>query len=190
MVRLILLGPPGSGKGTQSALLRKELGIAHLSSGDLLREGVRNGTDLGRKARQFMDEGKLVPDELVLGMMRERLARSDCAAGFLLDGFPRTAAQARALAALLVDNGWPLNHVVLLRVADEEILRRIRGRAEQERRSDDGEETARTRLAVYSRDTAPLLAFYRQAGLLVEVDGMGAPEEICRRILDHVGGGA
>jgi adenylate kinase len=186
-MRLILLGPPGSGKGTQSAMLRAKLGVAHLSSGDLLREAVRNGTSVGRQARSFMDDGKLVPDELVLGMMLERMARADCTAGVLLDGFPRTEPQARTLDNLLSQNGWPLDHVVSLRVSDEEILKRIRGRAEQEGRSDDSEETAKTRLAVYKRDTAPLLAYYRQAGVLIEVDGIGAPEEICRRILDRVG---
>jgi adenylate kinase len=186
-MRLILLGPPGSGKGTQSALLRGKLGVAHLSSGDLLREAVRNETSLGRQARKFMDDGKLVPDELVLGMMRERMMRADCEAGFLLDGFPRTEPQARALDALLTENGWPLDHVISLRVSDEEILKRIRGRAEQEGRSDDSEETVRTRLEVYKRDTAPLLSFYRQARLLREIEGIGTPDEICRRILARVG---
>jgi adenylate kinase len=186
-MRLILLGPPGSGKGTQSALLREKLGIPHISSGDLLRDAVKRGTDLGREAKESMDAGRLVSDELVLGMMRERLGQDDCGNGFLLDGFPRTLAQAESLGALLEDNRWPLDHVVSLEVDNDEVVQRVQGRREQESRSDDDESTLRQRLVVYEEQTRPLLAFYREASLLREVDGIGTPEEIVGRILESVG---
>jgi len=191
-VRLILLGPPGSGKGTQSVRLKEKLGISHISSGDLLRDAVKRETELGKQAKEFMEAGKLVPDELVLGMMRERLEADDCRSGFLLDGFPRTVAQARALGRMLEEDRIPLDHVVSLDVDDEEILSRIRGRREAEGRSDDNEETARERLAVYESETKPLLDFYREAGLLQEVGGIGAPDDIFDRIVACVsatGGG-
>jgi adenylate kinase len=187
-VRLVLLGPPGSGKGTQSVRLKEKLGISHVSSGELLRDAVKRRTALGKKAQEFMNSGRLVSDDLVLDMMRERLADDDCEGGFLLDGFPRTPAQARALSAMLAENGWPLDRVVLLDVNDAEILERIRGRREAEGRSDDDEATARGRLEVYEKETKPLLEFYRDAKLLIEIDGVGAPEEIFERILVGVAG--
>lgn len=188
-MRLVLLGPPGSGKGTQSARLNTELGICHLSSGDLLRDAVKRETELGKQAKGYMDAGRLVPDELVLAMMRERLSADDCRPGFLLDGFPRTLAQAHALAEMLDENGWPLDHAISLDVAESEILSRIQGRREQEARSDDDEATARQRLAVYEEQTKPLLEFYREAGLLTEIDGVGTPAEIYARISAVVGAG-
>ncbi len=191
-MRLILLGPPGSGKGTQSVRLKEKLGISHISSGDLLRDAVKRETELGKQAKEFMEAGKLVQDELVLGMMRERLEADDCGSGFLLDGFPRTVAQARALGRMLEEDRIPLDHVMSLDVDDEEILSRIRGRREAEGRSDDNEETARERLAVYESETKPLLDFYREAGLLQEVDGIGTPDDIFDRIvacISATGGG-
>ncbi|MEE8311507.1 MAG: adenylate kinase [Candidatus Binatia bacterium] len=187
-MRLVLLGPPGSGKGTQSVRLKEKLGISHVSSGELLRDAVKRRTALGKKAQEFMNSGRLVSDDLVLDMMRERLAEDDCEGGFLLDGFPRTLAQARALSGMLAENGWPLDRVVLLDVNEAEILQRIRGRREAEHRSDDDEVTARGRLDVYEKETKPLLGFYRDAGLLLEIDGIGAPEEIFERILVGVAG--
>ena len=189
-MKLILLGPPGSGKGTQSVLLHEKFGIPYISSGDLLRDAVKRGTDLGQKAKASMDAGRLVSDELVLGMMRERLGQDDSGDGFLLDGFPRTVAQAEALDVLLEDNRWPLDHVVSLEVANDEIVRRIEGRREQESRSDDDENTLRQRLEVYEEQTRPLLAFYRKASLLREVDGIGTPATIVTRILESFGGAA
>jgi len=187
-VRLILLGPPGSGKGTQSIRLQNRLGILHLSSGDLLRDAVKRETVLGKQAREFMESGRLVPDELVLGMMRERLSADDCRGGFMLDGFPRTPAQARALTEMLVESGLPLDCVLSLDVGEEEILARISGRLTEEGRSDDGAETVKERLAVYEAQTKPLLKFYRDLGLLEEVDGVGTPDEIYGRILRIVEG--
>lgn len=186
-MRMALLGPPGSGKGTQGAVLRDAYGIPHVSSGDLLRAAVRDQTELGRKAEAFMDAGQLVPDDLVLAMMRERLRQPDCENGFLLDGFPRTRAQAEALGRMLDEAGTPLEHVVSLAVATEEIVTRLRGRREQEGRSDDNDETVRQRMSVYLDQTAPLLEYYRSRELLREVDGVGRPEEISRRIRAAVG---
>jgi adenylate kinase len=181
-MRIALLGPPGSGKGTQGVVLRETYKIPHVSSGDLLRAAVRDGTELGRRAKAFMDSGALVPDELVLEMMKERLAKDDCREGFLLDGFPRTRAQAEALTKMLAEAETPLDHVVSLSVSEDEILARLRGRREQEGRSDDGDETVRERMRVYTAETAPLLDYYRSHGVLREIDGIGKPEEISARI--------
>jgi adenylate kinase len=179
---MALLGPPGSGKGTQGAVLRECYRIPHVSSGDLLRAAVRDGTDLGRRAKAFMDAGKLVPDDLVLAMMRERLLQPDCRNGFLLDGFPRTRAQAQALTEMLAAANCPLQHVVSLAVSADEIASRLRGRREQEGRSDDTDDTVRQRMDVYADQTEPLLKYYRDHGVLREVDGQGPPDEISRRI--------
>jgi adenylate kinase len=181
-MRLALLGPPGSGKGTQGALLRVHFGIPHVSSGDLLRVAVRDGTDLGRKAKAFMDVGELVPDALVLAMMNERLENTDCRNGFLLDGFPRTVAQAEALTRTLTERGAPIEHVVSLGVTEEEVIARLRGRRDQEGRSDDGDDTVKQRLRVYFAETAPLLDFYRKQGVLREVQGIGKPEAVSTAI--------
>lgn len=186
-MRIALLGPPGSGKGTQGVVLRETYGIPHVSSGDLLRAAVREGTELGREAKAFMDTGALVPDSLVLAMMKERLAKEDCREGFLLDGFPRTRAQAEALTTMLSEAGTPLEHVVSLSVAADEIITRLRGRREQEGRSDDSDETVVERMKVYAAETAPLLAYYRSHGVLREIDGVGKPEEISGRIRRAVG---
>jgi adenylate kinase len=177
-MRLALLGPPGSGKGTQGAVLRDHFKISHVSSGDLLRAAVREQTELGKKAKAYMDAGELVPDTLVLAMMRERLDKPDCRTGFLLDGFPRTVAQAEALGKMLAIAHTPLDHVVSLSVDENEILARLRGRREQEQRSDDGDDTVKQRLRVYFAETAPLLDYYRKQGLLREIPGVGKPEVI------------
>lgn len=181
-MRIALLGPPGSGKGTQGVMLRDTYEIPHISSGDLLRAAVRDDTELGREAKSYMDSGALVPDALVLAMMAERLEEDDCASGFLLDGFPRTTAQAEVLRTMLEDLGAPLEHVVSLTVDEEEIVARIRGRRAEESRGDDDDETVRKRLAVYREETAPLLDYYREAGLLHEVDGIGTPDEVAGRV--------
>jgi adenylate kinase len=181
-MRLALLGPPGSGKGTQGAVLRANFGIPHVSSGDLLRAAVRDGTDLGKKAKAFMDAGELVPDALVLAMMNERLEKTDCRNGFLLDGFPRTVAQAEALTRVLAERGAPIEHVVSLAVTEEEVVARLRGRREQEGRSDDGDDTVKQRLRVYFAETAPLLDYYRKQGILREIQGIGTPEAVSTAI--------
>ncbi len=181
-MRLALLGPPGSGKGTQGAVLRAHFGIPHVSSGDLLRAAVRGGTNLGKKAKAYMDAGELVPDALVLAMMDERLEKADCRNGFLLDGFPRTVAQAEALTRMLTERGAPIEHVISLAVTEEEVVARLRGRREQEGRSDDGDDTVKQRLRVYFAETAPLLDYYRKQGILREVQGIGKPEVVSTAI--------
>jgi adenylate kinase len=171
-VRLVLLGPPGSGKGTQAARLVARERIVHLSTGDLLRAAVAAGSDLGRKAKPIMDAGRLVPDDLVIDLVKERIAKPDAANGFLLDGFPRTVAQADALDAVLGAKG--LDAVVYYVLGDEEIVRRALGRG----RADDTEPVVRERLRVYRAQTEPLVARYRKAGLLREVDASGSIDEV------------
>jgi adenylate kinase len=171
-VRLVLLGPPGCGKGTQAQRLCAREGVVHLSTGDLLRAAVAKGTSLGLRAKPFMDAGRLVPDELVIGLVRERIDAPDAAKGFLLDGFPRTVVQADALDASLGARGVQV--VVYFVLGDEEIVRRSLGRG----RSDDTEPVIRERLRVYRAQTEPLVARYRKAGLLEEVDASGSMDHV------------
>ena len=163
-----LLGPPGSGKGTQAERLRDRCGFATLATGDLLREARRAGTDLGRRAAEYMDRGDLVPDELIIAVMRDAIARLD-SEPILLDGFPRTVAQADALAHALKDRGRELTAAILVDVPDDVVVERISGR--QQGRKDDLPETVRERLRVYHRETEPLVAYYAERGLLRRVDG-------------------
>ena len=173
--RLLLLGPPGAGKGTQALVVCRALGIPHVSTGAMLREHVEEGTDLGRMAKEIMDTGDLVSDAIVVAMVAERLSRDDAVCGWLLDGFPRNASQADALDGILGDGG--IDTVVLVDASEEEILARVLARG----RSDDTAETTRTRLAVYREQTAPLIELYEQRGLVRRVDGVGAiPEVLCR----------
>lgn len=181
-MRIVFLGPPGSGKGTQAKLLAKRLGVPAVSTGDILREAVRCETPLGRRAKAIMEAGELVPDEVVIGLIRERVAAPDAAAGFLLDGFPRTLAQAEALDRLLGERGTPLDAVVNLSVPEASLTERLLGRAEQEGRSDDRPETIRERLRVYLEKTEPLVSFYERAGLLAHVDGLGSVDDVTARI--------
>jgi adenylate kinase len=178
--RLLIVGPPGAGKGTQAAMIARALGIPHISTGEMLRGHVARGTELGRRAKVIMDAGELVPDEIVIAMVKERLAEADAACGFLLDGFPRTAAQAKALDREVGDR--PLEMVISLEVGEDEVVRRLLRRAELEGRSDDTEETVRNRMSVYRAQTEPLIAYYRQQGTLRPVEGAGTIEEIFSRI--------
>ena len=182
-MRIVLLGAPGSGKGTQAKRLMVDLDIAHISTGDLLRAAVKAGTPLGLKAKAVMEAGQLVSDEIVLGLLEERLAQSDTKSGFILDGYPRNLAQANALDALLSRVGQPLDAVVKLNVPDAAIVKRCEIRFEQEHRADDNPETVRKRLAVYAEQTAPVADFYARRGLLTEIDGVGAIEAIGDRVL-------
>jgi adenylate kinase len=203
-VRLILVGPPGSGKGTQAARLVQWLGVPHISTGDMLRAAVESGSALGRKARAYLDAGELVPDEVVTRIVAERLSQPDCTQGFILDGFPRTPGQAEALDEELQRAKQPLACVLLLQVPDDVIVERIVGRRLDPetgriyhlrhdppppgivhrlvQRSDDTEEKCRHRLRVYHEQTEALLPFYRRAGLLAEVDGVGTADEVFTRI--------
>ncbi len=203
-MRLILVGPPGAGKGTQAAGLVDRYGITHLSTGDMLRAAVKEGTELGKQADEFMKKGHLVPDEVVIGMVLERIQKDDCAKGFLLDGFPRTRPQAEALDVALADAGADLDAVVLIEVADELIEERITGRRSDPdtgeiyhisfnpppadvadrvvQRKDDTAEACRARLDKYHSETAPIVPFYEAKGILKRVDGVGSPSEVGERI--------
>jgi len=187
-VRLLLIGPPGAGKGTQAAILAQTFNIPAISTGDIFRENVRNETELGKRAKEFMDRGDNVPDSLTNELVADRIGQADCAAGFLLDGFPRTTAQVDALNGMLAEQGTALDAVVEL-VADVEIVvERLKKRAIEQGRTDDDESVVRHRLEVYREQTAPLIDLYGQTGLLVSVDGIGAIDEVTGRIMDELAG--
>jgi len=213
-VNIIMLGPPGAGKGTQAKMLVERLGIPQISTGDMLREAVKEGTELGKKAKEFMDAGKLVPDEVVIGIVKERLAQPDCEKGFILDGFPRTIPQAEALDKVLEELGKKIDYVINVAVPNEELITRLTGRrtcrqcgamyhvvfnppkeegkcdkcgGELYQRDDDKEETIRQRLEVYEAQTAPLIDYYGKKGVLYNIDGTGSIEEIFQGILKVLG---
>jgi adenylate kinase len=181
-MNLILLGPPGAGKGTQGHRLSERYNIPEISTGDILRLAVRQGTPLGREAKSYMDRGALVPDEVMVGIVRERLTQADTERGFILDGFPRTVAQAEALAHLSQGQQRPIEHVISIEVPQEELLQRLAGRRQLEGRHDDTDEAIRHRLEVYKRETAPLIDYYRRQGLLRCIAGVGTIDEIFQRI--------
>jgi len=210
-MRLIFLGAPGVGKGTQADLIAAKFGRPKISTGDILREAVRNKTPMGVQAKACMDQGQLVPDSVVVGIVRDKLADPACTKGFLLDGFPRTVPQAEELAAVLKARGLQLDRVINVLVPREDIVRRLTGRrscpkcqavfhvefappkrggvcdrcgGELMQRSDDKRETVENRLAVYEQQTAPLIAYYRQRGLLSDVDGAGTVEQVQQRVVE------
>jgi adenylate kinase len=210
---IILLGPPASGKGTQATRLSETLGLPHIASGDLFRENLKQGTELGRKAQEYMERGALVPDDVTIAMVMDRLSRPDCTGGALLDGFPRTIAQAEALDEALTEEGHSVDAVLYISVPDEELIERVSGRrlcrscgqsyhvrfnppqtpgvcdvcgGELYQREDDRPETMRNRLEVYREQTQPLIDYYRQQGLLVEIDGDQPIDDVTVDLLDAV----
>jgi adenylate kinase len=215
-MNLVLLGPPGAGKGTQAERIKNRYGLAHLSTGDMLREAVAAGTEVGRQAKAIMDAGRLVPDDVMIRLVADRVAQPDCASGFILDGFPRTLAQAEALDRLLAERGLQLDAVVEFEVDDEALVERISGRfacatcganyhdqfrptkvkgvcdacgsSEFVRRQDDNEATVRARLDAYHAQTAPLLPYYRNKGLLLSVDGMAEIDRVTTQLFKAIDG--
>ncbi len=214
-MNIVFLGPPGAGKGTQAKMIAEKYGIPQISTGDMFREHLSKGTELGKKAKEYMDKGALVPDEIVLDMVEERLKQPDCEKGFILDGFPRTVPQAEALDKLLEKLGKKIDYAILIDVPDEELVKRLTGRrtckkcgmmyhvmfkppkeegkcdvcgGELYQRADDNEETVRNRLKVYHEQTEPIIAYYEKKGVLHRIDGMGSIEEIFNRIVQLLGG--
>ncbi|TDE88495.1 adenylate kinase [Occultella glacieicola] len=183
MTRLVLLGPPGAGKGTQAARVAERLGVPAISTGDIFRANVAEGTDLGKLAQRYMDSGEYVPDEVTNEMVADRLTQPDAVGGFLLDGYPRTEAQVRELDDMLAGAGTALTRVVELTADPEEVVARLLNRAQEQGRADDTEDVIRRRLEVYAEQTAPLVSLYSERGLLVRVDGMGDVVEVTQRLL-------
>jgi len=186
-MRVVFLGPPGSGKGTQARLLAERLRMPAISTGEMLRAAVHEGTLLGGKVKAVMEKGDLVSDDLMVALIRERIAAPDAAAGFVLDGFPRTVDQAVALEKILSGNEKPISTVVNLSVPETALIDRLAGRSGLERRADDGRETVLERLRVYHEKSEPLIEFYRRRGLLTEVEGTGTVSEVTDRIGNALG---
>ncbi len=191
-MRVVLLGPPGAGKGTQAQIIAERLGVPAISTGDIFRANVSGQTELGRKAKTYMDAGDLVPDEITVAMVKDRLSEPDARAGFLLDGFPRTISQAEQLRASLAELGQELRRVLELVVEEEELVRRLSGRrmlveGQMVQRDDDRPETVRHRLEVYREQTAPLSGLYESEGLLSRIDAIGEIEEVTARALKALG---
>ena len=188
-MNIILFGAPGAGKGTQAEKLVAKYGLVQLSTGDMLRAAISTGTDLGKRAKEIMDHGDLVSDDIIVGMIAARLDEKDCANGVILDGFPRTVAQAEALDEMLASKGLSLDGVVEIRVDEAALFARIENRAAETggARSDDNADTLRKRLAVYHENTAPLLPYYRDKGVLKSVDGMATIDEVAAQIESILG---
>jgi adenylate kinase len=192
---VVLFGPPAAGKGTQAKRIHEKYGIAHLSTGDMLRAAIAQGTEIGKKAKAIMDKGGLVPDEIVVGIIAERIVAPDCAKGFVLDGFPRTVNQAKALDDMLKGKKLGVDHVVVMEVNEAELIKRVENRADEARkkgepvRSDDDPETFKKRLGVYKAETAPILPYYKDQAKVRPVNGMKSIDEVTAQIDAVLGGG-
>ena len=213
-MNIVLLGPPGAGKGTQAARIVEKYGVPHISTGDIFRANIKAGTELGKRAQEYMNRGELVPDELVVEIATDRLAADDCKEGFLLDGFPRTVFQAEKLDEFLASKGRKIEHVLNIEVGRDDLMARLTGRrvckscgasfhvvnippkqegicdncgAELVQRADDNEETASNRIEVYNRETKPLIDYYEKAGNIVNIDGGKAAEDVFAAIADRLG---
>lgn len=182
-MRLILMGPPGAGKGTQATVIADRLGVPAISTGDIFRTNVSEGTPLGLEAKRYIDAGDYVPDEVTNAMVRDRIAEDDAKDGFLLDGYPRTVAQVDELDRMLSESGTSVDAVIALTVDEDQLVARLLNRAQTEGRTDDTEEVIRHRQQLYAGQTAPLLAAYADRGLLIEVNGMGEVDEVSARVL-------
>ncbi len=192
-MRLLILGAPGAGKGTQSVRIAQRLDIPAISTGDIFRKNISEETELGLKVKSILASGGFVPDDVTIDIVRNRLAEADAQAGFLLDGFPRTPAQVEALDEMLSDQAATLDSVVELTVDTDEVVQRLLQRAQEQGRSDDTEEVIRERMNLYAEETAPLSSIYRSRGLLIHVDGMGEVDEVTNRVfvaLDSIGDSA
>ena len=185
---IVFLGPPGVGKGTQCERVAKQYSLPHISTGDMMRAAIASGSALGQKVKGFVDAGDLVPGEIVVEVVADRLSQTDCNQGGLLDGFPRTVMQAEAMGEMFAKSGTKLAGVIQLTADEDELKRRLLTRAEQLGRSDDTPETIANRLEVYHADTAPLVSYYSERGQLMPVDGLGTPDEVFKRICDVLDG--
>lgn len=183
-VRLLIVGPPGAGKGTQATGLAHAYGVPAISTGDIFRSNIKNGTDLGLRVQAIIESGELVPDSLTNELVNARIAEHDCEGGFLLDGYPRTVEQVNALTERLASEGAKIDAVVQLVVDNEVVVDRLRNRAVEEGRADDTEAVIRNRLDVYAKETEPIVSMYAERGVLVQVDGAGRVDEVAKRILD------
>ncbi|WP_210479758.1 adenylate kinase [Naasia sp. SYSU D00948] len=188
MSRLLIIGPPGAGKGTQAARLSVRLDVPAVSTGDIFRDNVRNGTELGVLAKSYMDRGEYVPDSVTDDLVKDRLSAADATGGFLLDGYPRTIAQVRSLDEYLAERGESLDAVIQLTADHEETVQRLLRRAKEQGRSDDTEDVIRRRLEVYAEQTAPLIDLFASRGVLVSVDGLGSIDEVTDRIVQALDG--
>ena len=183
-MRVLFMGPPGAGKGTQAALLAQRFGIVHISTGDIFRSNVSQGTPLGVKAQSFMDKGEYVPDDVTNDMVRDRLSWPDAESGFILDGYPRTVAQVLELDSMLADVGVELDAVIELTADTDELVDRLSKRAQEQGRTDDTPAVIRRRLEVYAESTAPLIDLFAERGILTPVDGLGAVDEVTARLVN------